>query len=442
MTDQLLKRLRDHLWERDGSTHARPRLMYAGRFLYVLGRELLEGQLNMRAMSLVYTTLLSIVPLLALAFSVLKALGAHNSLEPVLLELLRPLGMQAYDITRNVIGFVEKIQVGVLGSLGVALLFYSAVSLIQKVESSFNFIWHVNTGRPLSQRLGEYMAVLTVGPVLVFSALGVTATMMSSNVVSEITAIEPFGFLLYLFTRLLPYVLIIGAFTFLYSFVPNTPVRLRAAFSGGLLAGVLWQSGSLLFASFVASTTNYNAIYSGFAIMIFLLIWMYLGWLILLIGCQLAFYVQHPERLQPHQTTPELTGREAEYLGLMIMMQVGQRFLKGAQALRREDLAKALNVPVEHVVRITSLLLQQGLLAETGRKQDQLIPGRDLDSIRLHELWLLSRGSHTDLPRCRDSDARRVHQLLETAEAAFAEKAQDRSLRQWLLETEKSQKTA
>src|SRR3546814_10326774 len=96
-----------------------------------------------------YTTLLSIVPLLALAFSVLKALGAHNAIEPFLREFLAPLGPQAGELTEKLVGFIEKIQVGVLGSLGVALLFWSAISLIQKVESSFNFVWRIERPRPL-----------------------------------------------------------------------------------------------------------------------------------------------------------------------------------------------------------------------------------------------------------------------------------------------------
>ncbi|MGB1561627.1 MAG: YihY/virulence factor BrkB family protein [Sinimarinibacterium flocculans] len=430
--DRYLQRLRELLWDLEASARYPKRLVVLGRYGFVLARDLIEGQLNMRAMSLVYTTLLSIVPLLALAFSVLKALGVHNSLEPVLLELLRPLGTQAEDISANVIGFVENIRVGVLGSLGVALLFYAALSLIQKVESAFNFIWRIERPRPLSQRLGEYFAVLTVGPVAVFAALGVTASIFNSAVMLRIGSIEPFGLLIFIAARLLPYALIIGAFTFLYAFVPNTRVRLRAAALGGLLAGVLWQAGSTAFASFVAHAPNYNAVYSGFAIVIFLLIWLYVGWLILLIGCQLAFYIQHPEHLKPRRTPASLSGRATEYLALMIMGLTGRRFMAGRPGYTQEELALALHAEPDHVARVVEVLLFHGLLVETGHDRTQLIPGMDLDSIELARLWRLARAGASTLPQPGDELGREVADLLGAAEKSFEERTGPLSLRRWL----------
>ena len=119
------------------------RLLKPGRYALALLRDLLEGEIALRAMSLVYTTLLSLVPLLALAFSVLKAFGVHNSLEPILAQALEPLGDQAKVISDNVIAFVDNIKVGVLGSIGIALLLYTSVSMISKIEASFNFIWKI-----------------------------------------------------------------------------------------------------------------------------------------------------------------------------------------------------------------------------------------------------------------------------------------------------------
>lgn len=432
--NNFLNKGRELLWDLEAAKRYPRRLVYAARYAFVLGRDLLEGQLSMRAMSLVYTTLLSVVPMLALAFSVLKALGAHNALEPMLLEFLRPLGSQANTLTTNVIGFVENIRVGVLGSVGVFLLFYTALSLIQKVESAFNYIWRIERPRPLSQRLGEYFAVLMVGPVAVFSALGLTATVLNSAFVQRVTEIEPFGLLIFVGTKLLPYLLIIAAFTFLYIYVPNTRVRLRAAAAGGLLAGVLWQSGSAIFASFVAGASNYNAIYSSFAILIFLLIWLQLGWLILLVGCQLAFYIQHPEHLKQRRTPASLSARASEYLSLMIMGMVGRRFMRGEAPYTQDQLSLELNAEPEHVSRVIDILIYHGVLAETGRDRAQLIPGIDLDSVELSRLWRLVRAGTTAMPTAPSGEplGAKVHELLNAADGAFADNAHGTSLRQWL----------
>ncbi len=430
--DQYLQRLRHLLWEPDSREHYPQRLIQAGRYLFVIARDLMEGQLTMRAMSLVYTTLLSIVPLLALSFSVLKALGAHNALEPILLEFLRPLGPQADALTANIIGFVENIRVGVLSSVGVFLLFWAALSLIQKVEAAFNYIWRIERPRPLVQRLGEYFAVLTVGPVIVFLTLGITATVLNSAVMNRIGAIEPFGMLIYMGTRLLPYVLIIGMFTFLYRFIPNTRVRFGAAAMGGLLAGLLWQSGSAAFASFVSTATNYSAIYSGFAILIFLLIWLYVGWLILLVGCLLSFYIQHPEHLKPRRTPALLSGRGTEYLALAIMGLVGRRFMKGSPGYTQEELALKLNAEPDHVARVVEVLLFHGLLLETGTDRTQLIPGIDLDSIKLVRLWRLARTGSSTMPQAPDPLGTQVSELINDAEQVLETRTGDISLREWL----------
>lgn len=433
MNDLLKKQLNQLLWEREPTTRWEALGLVIARHGAVLTRDLVDGQLSMRAMSMVYTTLLSLVPILALGFSLLKALGVHNSLEPVLINLLAPLGPQADELVANVIGFVENIKVGVLGSLGVGLLLYAALSMIQKVEGSFNFIWRIEKSRGIGQRFGEYLSVLTVGPLLVFLAMGITASVMNSTLIARLGEIEPFGVLIAIAGRLLPYLLIIGLFTFMYAFMPNTRVKLKAALCGGLLAGILWQSASLAFASFASGATNYNAIYSGFAIIIFLLIWLYLGWLILLLGCQLAFYVQHPEHLSPEKHAPYLDGRSAEYLGLALMAEISERFITGQPPLDADELSRVLHAPPDHVDRLLEILLHHQLLAVTEGDRQSLLPRRDPDSLQLGELWKLIRSGYAPVgrPRTPDRISRAARSLVEGAESQFSE-AHGLSLKQWL----------
>lgn len=438
MSHPLIERLRGLLWNRQPANVHERRLLLAGQYVAVLARDLLDGQLSMRAMSLVYTTLLALVPLLALAFSLFKALGIHNALQPALLQWLAPLGEQGAELARSIIGFVENIRVGVLGSLGVGLLFYTVVSMMQKIERSFNYIWRIEISRTLGQRFGEYLSVIIVGPVLVFSALGVTGSIMSSKVLAALGTIEPFGALIFMFGQLLPYLLIIGAFTFFYAFIPNTRVRFRAALAGGVLAGILWQTGSLAFATFVKGASNYNAIYSSFAIVIFLLIWLYLGWLILLIGCQLSYYVQHPERLTPTRVAPHLSARLTELLGLQIVAAVGRRYLAGEPGLTLDDLRRSQPGAPEHVDRVVEILLHNGLLAEAtgpdGSETCHLLPARDLGALSVADLWQSIRSGFDAVGkgRAHNEISAEVQELLQTAEAGFSRVAGKQSVRDWL----------
>ena len=252
------------------------------RMFWAIVGDLRSGDLNLRAMSLVYTTILSIVPLLAVSFSVLKGFGAHQALETVMMRTLLPLGENGIEIGQTIIKFVDNVKVGVLGSVGLALLFYTVISLMQKIELAFNFIWLVPQERPFAQRFSDYLAVIIIGPVMIFTSLAVSASLLSTTIVKTITAIEPFGSLIHFGGALLPFVLVVAAFTFIYVFMPNTRVRLASAFAGAVVAGLLWNLSSVLFAKFVVSSAQYTAIYSAFAALIIFMLWLYIGWLVLL----------------------------------------------------------------------------------------------------------------------------------------------------------------
>ncbi|MFQ5643599.1 MAG: YhjD/YihY/BrkB family envelope integrity protein [Thiogranum sp.] len=392
---RLYERLITQIWGDDlrELRGARRWIIIPLRLLIVLGRQLIHGQLNLRAMSLVYTTLLSVVPLLAVSFSVLKGFGVHNQVEPLLTNFLAPLGPRGYELSDQIIGFVENIKVGVLGSLGLAVLLYTVVSLIQKVESSFNYVWQVERLRGLAQRFSSYLSVILIGPVLVFTALGVTATAMSNALVQDLMSVEPFGYMLLGIARFVPYFLVIAAFTFIYMFIPNTRVRLFPAVVGGVIAGILWQSSGWAFAAFIASSSRYAAIYSGFAILILLLIWLYLNWLILLLGTQVAFYVQYPQYMTRQAVQLRLSNRLRERLALQIMFMVAEHHLKSRDPWTAEALVHHLALPVQPIHHVLQLMVKAGFLSETADEPPAYLPRRDIETITLAELYDVIRSA-------------------------------------------------
>lgn len=347
------------------------------RLAFAVGRDLASGHLTLRAMSLVFTTLLAFVPLMAVSFSVLKGFGVHNQLQPTLHNFLAPLGERAEEITDNIIGFVENIEVGVLGALGLAFLLYTAVSLIQKIEEAFNFTWNVSRSRSLVRKLSDYFSVMLIGPLLVFVALGITATLASTEVVQALLAIEPFGTLYRWGTRLVPFVLVISAFAFIYMLMPNTRVQFGAALFGAVIAGIAWETIGHLFARFVVTSTNYTAIYSGFAILLLFMIWLYLSWLILLTGSSIAFYRQYPEYLaRGGRSAARLAPAQQERLALAIMGVTARAFDEGAQPPGRDTLSHRLGVPMETVQRVLDALERARLVRTTNGEPPGYIPAR------------------------------------------------------------------
>lgn len=357
------------------------------RLIHIMLIDFMDGQLNLRAMSLVFTTILSIVPLMAVTFSVMKAFGVHNQMEPALLGYLAPLGVQGQEIAENIMGFVDNIKVGALGGIGLAMLFYIIVRLIQKIEFAFNYTWKVKHTGSLARRFSNYLSVIMVGPVLVFVALGVTGTVMNSSIAQTILSVEPFGTLLSFATKLVPYLLIIAAFTFIYLFIPNTKVRFIPALTGGISAGILWQTVGFVFATVVSASmaTKYTAIYSGFAFLFVFMIWLWWSWLILLVGSSVAFYRQHPEYLHIDSHDFDLSNKQKEEVALQIMIMIGQKFYANSAPVSVEKLLESLHLPKQCIEQQLDLLESNGLLVKVESDDDEVAytPARPLEELSL-----------------------------------------------------------
>lgn len=386
MIQPFLTRLEHWLFEPPESLIGKPLWTVARvlRYPYALVRDILRGDLTLRAMSLVYTTLLSIVPPLALSFSVLKGLGYHRDLEPVLFSFLEPLGERAYDITAQVMSFVDNVRGGVLGSIGLIFLLYTVISMVQKVEESFNFVWRVEQPRSLARRFSEYLSVMIVGPALIVAAFGLLATVRNSAFMQAVAGYEPFGTALIVLGHLTPYLLVTGVFAFLYGFVPNCRVRIAAAVIGGVFAGALWAASGLVFASFVAESSRTMVIYAGFAIVIIALIWLYVSWLVLLLGAQLAFYIQNPQYLRPGRGEIRLNSSLRERVALSIMYLVVGSFRDSKPRWSINALADHLGLPGAALGPIVTALEREKLLVVVD--DDTWVPGRDPGEIQLTDV--------------------------------------------------------
>jgi membrane protein len=437
----MLQQLNQYIWGYNASDDTAPRSPWR-HFLQIVtmtGRDLMGGMITLHAMSLVYTTLLSMVPLLAVSISVLKGFGVHDQLEPALANFLAPIGEKSAEITGRIIGFVENMKIGVLGALGLVLLIYTAVSLIQKIESAFNHTWRLKSSRSLMQRFSDYLSVIMVGPVLVFSAVGITASLGSHHIVGFLNNLPYMSDLLHLAGKLLPFALIITAFTFIYMLVPNTRVRIRSALYGAVIAGGLWQTSGMLFTSFVGGSTKYTAIYSGFAVMLVFMIWLYLSWVILLIGASISFYHQNPDQLKWHKKNLHMSARLRYQLALQAMVSIARAHDRQSDLEPSlENLAAYQQVPVVILERMLDALADDGLVTKSSDKPPRYLPGASLQRIRLLDILRSARDAEdegqTDSLR-RDAV---VSQLLHEVEQMLDAQLEGKTLADFVHEENKT----
>jgi membrane protein len=408
------RRLERFTWETD--PQAQTRLAAASirilRIAAAVAHDVVHGELRLQAAGLVYATLLALIPLLAVVFSVLKAFGVHDLLRPTLLNVLAPLGQTGVELTRQIIDFVSRTRVGVLGAVGFGLLLYTSVSLLRRIEQAVNSIWHVRRARRLIRRLSDYLAVILVGPLLFFLAVGVTASLSSSAWFQPLHGVATLG------AKSIPYVLIIGAHALIYVFVPNTKVHVRSALVGATVAGVLWQSVGLAFAAVIGNSVQYRAIYASLAILIFFMLWLYVSWLNVLIGASIAHYHQHPERIarEPREAAALLSIRRKERLGLLIVRCVGADYYAGNKPWTAEALARALQQPPPAVESLLAAYVRAGLMARTQDSPPGYLPARPIETVSLAEIVQTVRAADIDRgPRTPDAAVDAVVAAMDAA---------------------------
>jgi membrane protein len=397
------------------------------RYPYAILRDLSRDQINLYAMGLVYATLLSLVPLIAFAFAVLKAFGAHSELEPLVLEFFKPVGSGAEELTHRVMEFSNSVSTGLVGSVGLALLLWTLLGTIKKVEDGFNFIWRVEHARSFARRVTEYIALLIVGPIVVVSFIGLSHRAMDSAT-AGFGRYMPFWDRLSEFTiEVAPYFLVAAIFTAVYMWVPNTKVKWKPALIGGIAAGILWAATGKLFTALVVYSTRLTVVYAGFALMVAGLLWTYFGWLILLIGAQLSFYVQNRNYLRLGLTDLRLSAVQREQFTLKVMYLIGLAYTEGRQRWSVDDLSHEVGMPGIAISRIVTALESAGLLTMT--EDEKLLPARDLGSIKVQEILDIARNEKAGQVKPRPLKLPAVEALSLRVDEAWRKSCGDMTLR-------------
>src|SRR5688572_32203069 len=397
------------------------------RYPYAILRDLSRGQINLYAMWLVYATLLSLVPLIAFAFAVLKAFGAHRELRPVILEFFRPVGSHALELTQRVMDFADSVSTGVVGSLGLALLLWTLLGTIKKVEDGFNFLWRVEHARSFARRVTEYVALLIVGPIVVVSFIGLSHKALESATAGFGRYMPFWDRLTTLTLEISPYVMVTAIFTAVYMFVPNTKVKWKPALVGGLTAGVLWAGVGKVFTALVVYSSRLTIVYAGFAIIVTALIWTYFGWLILLIGAQLSFYVQHRNYLRLGLTELRLSAVQREQLTLKVMYLIAKSYQDGKERWTVDALAHQLGMPGIAISRIVHSLEAAKML--TLSDDEHLLPARDLGKITVQEIIDIARNEKAGQVAPRQLKLPAIDAISAKMDEAWRKSAGDMTLR-------------
>lgn len=400
------------------------------RYPYALLRDLSRGQINLYAMGLVYATLLSVVPLIAFAFAILKTFGAARDLQPIILEFFKPMGDRAGEFTQRVMEVADGMSTKLIGSLGLALLLWTLIGTIKKVEDGFNFLWRVEEPRSFARRITEYIALLIVGPIVVVSFVALSHNALETATAGIGRYMPFFERLVALGQKVSPYFMVAAIFTAVYMLVPNTKVKWKPALIGGIVAGILWAAVGQLFTALVVYSARLTVVYAVFASTIAALLWTYFGWLILLVGAQLSFYVQHPNYLRMGLTELRMSAVQREQLTLKIMYLIGRSYHDGKTRWTMDSLARHLNMPGIAVARLVHALEDARLL--TLSNDEHMLPARDLGQISIQEIIDIARNEKAGQVGWRNLTIPAVDSISKTMDDAWRKSCGEMTLRDLL----------
>jgi len=393
--------------------------------IFVL-RQFYSDKLLIRASSLTYSSLLAIVPFLAVVFSFLKAIGLHMDLAPALYNFLAPLGERGGIIAEKILEFVANAQTSTLGLVGTTILLLTVYGILNKIEGSYNDIWHVPQGRTWPRRLAGYTLLTVIGPLSLFLILALTASITSLDFVREILSLEHFAGLFTVLLKLMPYVLSGLLFSIVIWFVPNIRVSIRAAFIGGVFSGLLWQLSNWGFARFIAGATRASTrdiLFAGFAALPLFLLWLYASWSILLLGAELGYVVQHVGIMEWRELEKRYGESLRRFVAVRAVLGITKNFIAGNETSDLKDLARELKTPAPVLSTVLEPLVATKILVRVTDHEPGYGLSRDPAQITLAQLLLALRGD-IFLPQklfSRDKLGQAVVLLLREVDSSLTE---------------------
>jgi membrane protein len=377
-------------------------LLFKGlRVIVLTVRGFQEDRCLLRAPSLTFFTLLSIVPVVAMLFGIAKGFGFEKLLEK---ELYRQFSgqeaviVQLVDFAHRVL---ETTRGGLIAGIGLILLFWSVVKVLNNIEKTLNDIWQVQAGRSWIRKFSDYLAIMVLSPVLMIVAGSVTVFVKTQ--ITEITQqVRLLGYLNPLISasfKLTPYLLVWLLFSLIYILMPNTRVQIRTGLLAAVVAGTLYQATQWVYLTFQIGVTRANAIYGSFAALPLFMIWVNISWIIVLFGAELSYAFQNADNYENETDSENISPRLLRLLTLQVAHLLGRNFASGRPPMTAPQMSRALDLPGRLLKRIIKRLIQSGLVAET-RSADEgdpaFQPARDINHMSLLEVIRAVEATGTD----------------------------------------------
>lgn len=396
------------------------------RIILMAGRRFIHDRCSSSASVLTYYSLLNVVPLVAVAFAMAKGFGLETLVEERIIQLAADADWQT-EMTDQILTFARSLlgqaKGGVIAGTGVILLFWTVISILGKIEDSFNAIWEVKKPRSLARKFTDYMAMMILAPVLFTISSSMTLLVASriKEVVVEMEILGSFSTVIFFFLKLLPYFTMSILLAAQYMLMPNTRVPVRSAITGGVVAGIVYQVLQWVYIKFQIGVASYGAIYGSFAALPLFLGWLQMSWMVVLFGAEFAAAHHHAETFGFHPDYSAVGTASRKSLVVRVFHLIVRRFCDGEKPMTARQIADTLRVPLRFVQYILSELIETGLVVEVvkGKKNEIAFqPAHSVETVTIKETLDAYERSALSPPASKSGEPGKIDLLLrEIAEA-------------------------
>jgi len=327
----------------------------------------------LRASALTLYSILSIVPIIAMLFGIAKGFGFETMLEQQLLEHAPDQDTLVLQLIRFAQNLLESTKGGVIAGIGIVVLFWTIINVIGNIEESFNFIWKIGKGRSISRKFSDYLSLMLLAPVLLIAASSMTV-FLKTKITWLITVIHLPEFGTWLVLRglsLSPLVLMIVLFAFTFIFMPNHKINYKAGIIAAMVTGILYHLSQWAYLSLQIGASSYNAVYGSFAALPLFVVWLQVGWMIVLFGCEVAFFLQNYEIYRNNNRFSDLSFSLKKVIALQITHLIIKNFIQLDKPLTATEIATKLVIPIAVIQPVLLNLIASHIIVEF-KDQDEV----------------------------------------------------------------------
>jgi membrane protein len=347
------KLLNDAIWHTSLSDISRGKsfLFRQLRIIVLATRGFLNDKVQLRAASLTLYSLLSIIPVAAIAFAIAKGFGLDQNLKDLLTREFQTQPEVLNWILNEASNALQETRGGYIAGIGVIILIWSVMSLLDQIERSFNHIWQISSGRPWYRKLTDYITIMLIAPVFLILSSSITVLVSTSlsDLIAKSSILDSLKPLVSFLIKFAPYILTWIALTILFMIMPNTKVKFKPALVSGIVAGTILQILQWLYIDLQFGISKLSSIYGSFAAIPLFIIWLQSSWVILLLGAELSFANQNVSRYEFESESLNVSQHQKRALSLMIMNMIIRNFSAGDKPVSAEMITSSLKIPVRLV---------------------------------------------------------------------------------------------